>query len=84
MDLAQLNATRIQALQTAIAALLLTHPDPARFADLLEQLHAQQQIDQAQHALPDPAERDTARQVIDTLCAIAREDAAMRAVHGGL
>lgn len=79
MEKADLNAARTFAHQTIMAAMVMTHPDPARFADTLEQLIAHGQVERAQHGLALPAAVEAARSLYEEIRDIARMEAARRA-----
>lgn len=77
MELAQIAVIRQNVHHLVITALVTTHPDPARLADLLEQMFAHGQVDWAQNGV-EPAVRDISRDYIAELIEIARREAALR------
>lgn len=63
-----LNATRLFVLQRAIAALIVSHPDPAAFARAFGQITASAQVDHMSVAGTDRFRReatDFARELLD-------------------
>ncbi len=79
MEIAQQALAQSFAHQTVLAVLVITHPNPAGFADLLEQMWAQGQIEQAQHGLASADARAAARALYEELRDIARMEADRRA-----
>ncbi len=79
MELAEQALAQSFAQQTILAALVMTHPDPGRFADTLEQLFAHGQLEQAQHGRALPAAQQAARSLFEEIRDIARMEAAQRA-----
>jgi hypothetical protein len=57
--------------------LVMTHPDPGRLADLIEQMFAHGQVDWAQSGVA-PAVREISRDYVSELVEIARREAALR------
>lgn len=75
MDRTQFALIRQNAQQMVITALVMTHPDPARFADLLQQLFAHGQVEWAQNGVS-PDVRQVGREFVEELIDIARQEAA--------
>lgn len=78
MDIAEHALTTSFAQQTALAALIMTHPDPAKFAATLSQLTAGTQIEWAQEGLATGEARDAARSILGELLDIAHMEAERR------
>jgi hypothetical protein len=77
MELAQVAVIRQNVHHLVITALITTHPEPGRLADLIEQMFAQGQIDWAQNGV-EPAVREISRDYISELIEIARLEASRR------
>lgn len=73
----EINAVRIFSLQTAIAALISTHPNPRAFAERLEQLIGQTQIEWIQNGVSQDV-RQVALDFSQELIDIARMEASAR------
>lgn len=68
LEQSEINAVRIFSLQTAIAALVATHPNPRAFAQVFEQLIGQSQIEWIQNGVSQDARqvaRDFSQELID-------------------
>lgn len=77
LEQTEINAVRIFSLQTAIAALIATHPNPRAFAETLEQLIGQSQIEWIQNGVS-PDVRQVARDFSQELIDIAKMAAERR------
>ena len=79
MELASRALANTHAQQIVLAALVTTHPDPAGFADVLEQMLAHGQVEQAIHGLARPDARQAVHGLVAEIRDIARMEAARRA-----
>lgn len=78
MELAERALAQSNAQQLVLIALVMTHPNPAALADVLEQLFAHGQVEWAQHGLASPDVMQTARGIVEEIRDIARAEAQMR------
>lgn len=78
MEKIEIALARQNVQQLALTALVMTNPDPGRFATLLEQMFAHGQIEWTQNNVA-PAVRHIAQDFVGELLEIARQEAAQRA-----
>ena len=82
MELEELNAVRIFAMQTVIGALIKTHPNPAAFAAVLEQGMGLVQVEQIRMSFASAEARKEAVEFAQDFVHIAKDEAQARAQRG--
>ncbi len=79
MEIAAKALANTHAQQLVLSALVMTHPDPAAVADVLEQMLAHGQVEQAMHGQAAPDVRQAVHELVAEIRDIARMEAARRA-----
>lgn len=74
----EINGTRLFVLQRAIAALIVTHPDPAAFAKAFGLVNGMQQLDQIAYAKANPAVREESKVFSQELIDLANDEVERR------
>lgn len=78
MELAAKALANTHAQQVVLAALVMTHPNPAAFADVLERMLAHGQVEQAMHGQAATEVRQAVHGLVAEIRDIARMEAARR------
>lgn len=78
MEPVDINGVRVLAHQAVLAALIMTHPNPKEFADVLERVVAVGQVQWANHGLVTPETREIALDIYEELRDVAREAQTLR------
>lgn len=78
MELEELNATRLFVLQRAIGALIVTHPDPLKFAQSFALATGMQQLDQMSFAQSRDDVREEAKVFAQELYELANDEVQRR------
>ncbi|PJC22716.1 MAG: hypothetical protein CO065_01100 [Comamonadaceae bacterium CG_4_9_14_0_8_um_filter_57_21] len=79
MNQEELNTTRLFVLQRAIGALIVTHPEPERFAKTFGSSIGLQQLDQIAYPLSKPDVRAESKAFAQELLELANDEVLQRA-----